>query len=255
MFIDSVYLLVLLFVFLAWLFAASVFSRLTIYEYERGMLFQNGKFRDVLDPGRHWTLKSRDFVQRIDIRENFVTIPAQDVLSADNISIKISLVARYNVEDPERAIFKTTEYHSALYLILQLELRNLVGLTPVDNLLENRKEMGEKLTVSAFPKASEIGIKLNSVDIKDVMFPGELKNIFAKVVSARNEGLAALERARGENAALRKLANTAKLLDKNPSLMQLRILQALGEGTGNSVVLNLVDGETSDLVLEKKGNK
>jgi regulator of protease activity HflC (stomatin/prohibitin superfamily) len=86
-------------------------------------------------------------------------------------------------------------------------------------------------------KAAELGIELSLVGIKDIMFPGDLKAIFAQVVNARKEGLATLERARGETAALRHLANAAKLLESNPALMQLRLLQALGEQPGNTVVL------------------
>jgi hypothetical protein len=88
-------------------------------------------------------------------------------------------------------------------------------------------------------KAEELGLRLISVGLKDIMFPGKLKDVFAQVVSARKEGLAALYKARGETAALRNLANAAKMIESNPSLMQLRILQALGGSSGNSLVLGL----------------
>ncbi|MBN2311251.1 MAG: hypothetical protein JXR94_19895, partial [Candidatus Hydrogenedentes bacterium] len=88
-------------------------------------------------------------------------------------------------------------------------------------------------------KIAELGLRLISVDLKDIMFPGKLKEMFAQVVSARKEGLAALERARGETAALRNLANAAKMIENNPNLMQLRLLQALGEASGNTLVLGM----------------
>jgi hypothetical protein len=85
--------------------------------------------------------------------------------------------------------------------------------------------------------AKEMGLRLIRVDVRDIMFPGPLKEIFAQVARARQEGLAALERARGEMAALRHLANAAKLMEKNPELMQLRLIQCIGGSTGNTVVL------------------
>lgn len=88
-------------------------------------------------------------------------------------------------------------------------------------------------------KASELGMKLISVNLKDIMFPGKLKDMFAQIVNARKEGLAALEKARGESAAMRNLANTARLLENNPSLMQLRIIQAFGESKGNTFILGM----------------
>src|SRR4030067_2173938 len=91
---------------------------------------------------------------------------------------------------------------------------------------------------SSKDKASELGVELLAVNIKDIMFPGELKNIYAQVVNARNEGLAALERARGESAALRNLANAAKLMENNPALFQLRLLQAVGSNSGNTIILS-----------------
>ncbi len=208
-----------------------------ILEYERGLLYRSGKFQRVLNPGRYWYQRLIHTFYKIDVRVRFVSIPGQEVLSADNVSLKVSLAASYRIDDPQRAINSTTNFLEALYLVLQLQLRDLVGSEPVDELLAKRKQIGELLLESSKEKAAELGVTLLSVGLKDVMFPGELKNIYAQVVNARNEGLAALERARGETAALRNLANAAKLLENNPALMQLRILQAVGTGSGNTLVL------------------
>lgn len=88
-------------------------------------------------------------------------------------------------------------------------------------------------------KIKELGLKLISVSLKDIMFPGKLKEIFAQVINARKECLAALEKARGETAALRNLANAAKMIDSNPNLMQLRLVQALGQSSGNTLILGM----------------
>jgi regulator of protease activity HflC (stomatin/prohibitin superfamily) len=208
-----------------------------IFEYERGLLYRQGKFQRVLSPGRHWSLRFIHSVHKIDIRNQFVTLPGQEVLSADNITIKISLAASYQVDDPYLALNKTANYQAALYLLLQLQLRDLVGATNIEELLAKRKEIGGLLYEATVEKAQEIGTKLLFVNIKDVMFPGELKNIFAQVVNARKEGLAALERARGESAALRNLANSTKLLERHPGLLPLRLLQTLSQTAGNTIIL------------------
>lgn len=244
----------LLAVLAAFLFYLGGVKTITIYEFERGLLYRNGKYDRILEPGRHTMLRFGIRLFKVDVRQQIVTIPGQDVLSADNVSIKVSLAATYKVGDPYLAINETASYHQALYQLLQLEARNLIGSTPIDELLAKREEIGAGLLKAARPPAKKIGVELVSVGIKDVMFPGELKNIFAQVVNARKEGLAALERARGESAALRNLANTAKLLENNPALLQLRVLQSLGEGSGNTLVLKLGDEPEIEIGAPKKAS-
>lgn len=208
----------------------------TVLEYERGVLYRRGRFIRVLEPGGYWFWPGLYTIQRIDMRARYVTIPGQDVLTADNISIKISLAASFKIADPFRAINATGNFYEALYLLIQLRLRDLVGALEIDDLLAKRQEIGAQLYESVTAPAAEIGLTVVTVGIKDIMFPGELKQIFAQIVNARKEGLAALERARGESAALRNLANAARLLENNPALLQLRMLQALGGSSGNTVV-------------------
>ena len=136
-----------------------------------------------------------------------------------------------------------------MHLELQLALRQIVGAVDIDSLLATRDEISKKLTEMTEAKARELGLHLISVGIKDIMFPGKLKEVFAQVVSARKEGLAALEKARGETAALRNLANAAKMIESNPGLMQLRMLQTLGGSSGNTLVLGL-PAQTTALPLK-----
>jgi regulator of protease activity HflC (stomatin/prohibitin superfamily) len=227
--------LIILLFGLAWRFAL---MQVVIFEHERGVVYRQGKFHRILQPGGHWLYAFLEKLQKVDIRARFITIPGQDVLSADNITVKVSVAVNFKVDDPFKALNSNFNYSESLYSILQLELRDLFGSTPIDQLLLKRKEIGEALFEKSKEKAAEFGLLLLSADIKDIMFPGELKNIFAQIINARNEGLAALERARGESASLRSLANTAKLLENNPALLQLRILQALQSKSGNTIVLS-----------------
>jgi len=241
-------LLVLVIVLIGIVILTSNIRQVTIFEHEHGLFYQNGKFKRLLSPGQHWYFPRIHTVPKVDIRARFVSIIGQELLTSDNVSIKISLAANYKIEDPYRAVNETANYQETLYLLLQLQLRDLVGATAIDDLLAKRKEIGDQLFENTKSKAAEIGLALISVGIKDIMFPGDLKNIFAQIVNARKEGLAALERARGESAALRNLANTAKLLENNPALLQLRLLQALGSKSGNTIVLKLPDDKESELI-------
>ena len=215
------------------------FLKVVIFEFQRGMLYREGRFIRVLEPGRY-LLRARDtLVRPVDIRPAFVTIPGQEVLSSDGVTLKVSIVAQYEVADLDVAFNKTQDAMSALYLTLQMALRDIVGGAKIDELLENRSRFAEGLVQAATEPIAALGLRLLAADIKDIMFPGELKKIFAQVVQAKQEGLAALEKARGETAALRNLANAARAVNDNPALLQLRMLQAIGGAPGSTLVVGL----------------
>ena len=213
--------------------------KVTIYEFQRGLMYRRGRFERVLEPGRYW-LRARDtFVQVVDARPAFVTVPGQEVLTADGVTLKLTIAAQYEIADLDTAFNKTQNAVEALYLTLQMALREIVGRAKIDELLEDRARFARGLTEIAAEPVAAFGLRLLAADIKDIMFPGELKKIFAQVVQARQEGLAALEKARGESAALRNLANAARLLAANPALLQLRTLQAVEAQPGNTLVLGV----------------
>jgi regulator of protease activity HflC (stomatin/prohibitin superfamily) len=223
--------------------AAAVVSRfvakITVYEYERGLRFDEGRFTGALAPGAYRILRSRTRIDRIDMRPTLASVPGQEVVTRDGVSIRISLVAEYEVADPGVAFVQHADAFGAMYASLQVALREAAAATDVDDLLERRGELGEALQARASGDAERVGLRLLRVEPKDFMFPGELRRSFAQVVVARKEGLAALERARGETAALRNLANAARAIEGNPMLLQLRLLQELGKTGGNTVVLGL----------------
>lgn len=219
-------------------FVLSVMFRVvTVFDYERGLKFVKGKFRTLLEPGRHWYAPFQTVIQKIDIRPRHMSITGQEVLSSDGVTLKVSLAANYVVTDPHQAVVSAVNYQEALYLELQLALRELIGQADIDSVLAARNDLAKQLEDITKPKAAKLGVELISVNFKDIMFPGKLKEIFAQVVNAKKESLAVLEKTRGETAALRNLANAARMLDENPNLMQLRLLQAIGESSGNTIVL------------------
>ena len=213
--------------------------RTTVYEFERGLKYIRGKFRVVLPPGQYWYWPWFTAVRKLDVRPRFASITGQEVLSSDGVTLKVSLAANYEIEKPDVAINQVQDFQEAMHLQLQLALRQIIGSVDIDSLLATRDEMSKRLAEMTEVKARELGLRLISVGLKDIMFPGKLKEVFAQVVSARKEGLAALEKARGETAALRNLANAAKMIESNPGLMQLRMLQTFGGSSGNTLVLGL----------------
>jgi regulator of protease activity HflC (stomatin/prohibitin superfamily) len=216
-----------------------VTRRITILEYEIGLKYTKGRFTTVMGPGQYWYFPFFVTIQQVDVRPRFVSITGQEVLSSDGVTLKVSLAANYEIVDPDVAINKSQNFQEALYLELQLALREIIGSAEIDKILESRNELSKKLAEKTEAKARDLGLKLISVNLKDILFPGKLKEMFAQVVNARKEGLAALEKARGETAALRGLANAARMIESNPNLMQLRLVQVLSQSSGNTLILGM----------------
>jgi regulator of protease activity HflC (stomatin/prohibitin superfamily) len=225
---------------------ALTLRQVTVFEYERGLRYRSGRFTGVLGPGSDWFFPGATRIAKVDIRPTHIVVPGQEVITSDGVGLKITVAAKYAVADPAKALHSTASHATALYTVLQLALRELVGGSPVDEVLSGRVELNAKLHAKCAPAAADFGVELQGADIKDVMFPGDLKKVFSQVVRARQEGLAALEKARGESAALRNLANAAALLEQRPSLLQLRILQAMGQDGGNTIVIGM--NGTPDIV-------
>lgn len=212
-----------------WLYQRFVLKT-TIYSYQRGLRYHNGQLQQVLDPGSYRYVKSNTHIAVLDLRPRYEVIAGQEIMSADNIGLKLSIMAHYRIVDPVQAINNSTSYTEALHLELQVLLREQAAAHTMDELLAARSSLGKQLLEAMRPRATELGLELMKVELRDIMLPGELKRVFAKEITARKEGLAALEKARGEHAALRNLANAARLLENNPALVQLRLIQAIDSG-------------------------
>jgi regulator of protease activity HflC (stomatin/prohibitin superfamily) len=209
----------------------------TVFDFERGLKYRKGRLERTLDPGRHWIYRPHTLVTKVDIRPRFVSLTGQEVLSSDGVTLRVTIAAQYRVSDPEKAINEINDADQGLYLSLQFALREIIGQAKVEEVLARRQEFGPRVMELTSAAAESLGFELLRVNLKDIMFPGDLKKIFAQVVQAQKEGQAALEKARGETAALRNLANAARMISDNPNLMQLRLLQQLAGSSGNTVVL------------------
>ena len=218
----------------------------TVHDFERGLRYRRGRFSGLVDPGTHFSLPPFTEVHVLDGRPSFVTIEGQEVLTSDGVALKVSLAARYVVGDPVAAVTGDQNFRQAIHLELQLGLREVLAVGTAEHVLAARTKIGPSVLEKTASKLAQIGIELLSVEVRDVMVPGELKRVFAGVVAARKEGEATLERARSETAALRNLANAGRMVEDNPGLLQLRMLQQLGSSSGNTVMLTMPDGQASN---------
>jgi len=206
-----------------------------------GLLYHHGVFVRRVNAGKHvvwgfgWTIGAQD------VRKTSLLVAGQDVLTADNVGLKLSLLVTHQVTDPVKAAHETQHWPGDLYNFAQIALRAVVGGIAIEALLNQRLEIGAQLLARVQPEAAKIGITVLSVEVKDVMFPADLKRAFSDVLKAKQEGQAALERARGESASLRNLANAARVLEGNPALMNLRLMQSLSaaQSAGSTLVLGV----------------
>jgi len=207
-----------------------------------GLLYRNGRFIETLAPGARWRFRRGASVLLIDLRQWTVTVPGQEVLTSDSVGLKVSLSVRFSVTRPEHAVHRVADYSDSLYALVQIALREEVGALSIDNLQERRADIGAGVLRRVQAEAEAFGVTVDATEVKDAMFPGDLKRAFAEVIKAKKEGEAAIEKARGESAALRNLQNAAKLLEKNPALYQLRVLESAdiaGKTPGNTLVLGV----------------
>lgn len=222
--------------------------KVTVFEYQKGLLYQNGVFQRLLEPGAYRFYRPSSTVSMVDTRTASVTIGGQEIITADNVGLKLSLQLSYQVVDPVVATHSMQAWYTEIYTMAQLAARDVLSSLKVDEILQNKANVGEKIVEIVKPKAQVIGVNVSQVEIKDLMFPADLRKAFSDLIRARQEGLAALERARGEQAALRSLANAAKMLDGNPALMNLRILQTLSASQGTTPPPTVVLGVPAGLV-------
>ncbi len=210
----------------------------TIFDYECGLLFDRGRFIKLLEPGYYnfWWTRRRSIV-KIDMRSQPLVVGSQEIASLDGIPVRISLATILAVEDARKHFESAQNPQGALYVDLQVIMRELVAPRSLDQLMTERQTLGSELEDKCRVAIEKYGFRLESVSVRDITTSGEVKRAFAEVFKARKAGEAMLERARGETAALRSLANAARMMSDQPALLQLRAIQALAESAGSTLVL------------------
>ncbi len=211
-------------------------AKVTVLDYERVVRLVDGRVREVLGPGRHRYRRWRTRLHRVDMRAFLLTVPGQEVLTADGISVRLSATVRLAAADPVALLVAAQNPQAEVYAAVQLALRDAVAALTLEVLASSRLELTGELTERVRAAAARVGLGVDEIAVRDLMLPGNLRQAFADLVLARQRGKVELERARGEAAALRSLANTADLLERHPALLRLRTLQAAESGQAKLVV-------------------
>jgi regulator of protease activity HflC (stomatin/prohibitin superfamily) len=217
-----------------------------IQDHETALLFKHGRYIDALPPGKHRLWTGGHEVKRVDTREQLLLVQGQELLSADQVAIKLSALASFRVVDALTMHRAASDPAALLYTEIQMALRQIVAADTAEAFLQQKAGHGDKLLTLIAERAALLGLKVDRADIRDVMLPAELKRSFMSALQQRQEANAGLEKARAETASLRTLANAAKLMRDNPEILQLRYLQTIhdvGAGIGNTLVLGLTDSD------------
>ena len=206
-------------------------SKLTVRPGVNTVEYVDGVCTRVLQPGRHDKRYRADY-RAVSVRERLDLVAPQEVLTSDGVSVRVSASVRSLVADPQRFLEAADEPFALVYLAVQVALREaLVEVDAEAVVRAARRALGDSVTLAARAVGERVGLDVLEVVVKDVILPSELRAAYAELVTAKTRGLAQLETARAETAALRSLANGAKLLDEHPALARQRLVQSLPYGS------------------------
>lgn len=216
--------------------AVDVLDSLTVAEDHAGVLYRDGKYVQTLGPGLHafWKKVRGAKVHQVDMRELALKLTGQEIMTADKVTLRLSAVVTYRVADAAKSVAISEDAGQALYREAQLAVRAVVGTRQLDELLADKDAVADELEAAVKRRGGELGLEVIALGIRDVILPGEMKDLMNKVTEARKAAEANLIVRREETAAMRSQANTAKLLESNPVLMRLRELELLEKFSGNS---------------------
>jgi regulator of protease activity HflC (stomatin/prohibitin superfamily) len=208
-------------------------------EYERGVVFMLGRFWRVKGPGLILIIPGIQQMVRVDLRTIVLDVPTQDVISRDNVSVKVNAVVYFRVIDPEKAIIQVEDYHSATSQLAQTTLRAVLGKHELDEMLAERERLNTDIQQVLDAQTDAWGIKVANVEIKHVDLDESMVRAIAKQAEAERERRAKVIHAEGELQASEKLMQAAEMLGRQPGAMQLRYMQTLSNiaGDNSSVIV------------------
>ena len=200
-----------------------------IYEYERGILFTMGRYSHMMSPGWRIVLPVLQSMQKVDLRVKTVDVPSQETMTKDNVSARVNAVLYYKITDASKAILSVEDYMYAMSQLAQTTMRNVIGEVSLDELLSKRDKVSQRIMQIVDRESDPWGIKVTSVDLKDVELPGEMKRVMAKGAEADRERRAVIIKAEGEVVASNNLAKAAKTLASSDGALHLRTLQSIND--------------------------
>lgn len=212
------------------LIAVLIYNSIKILmEYERGVVFFLGKFQTVKGPGLVLVFPIIQRLIRVNLQTVTMEVPAQDVITRDNVSVKVNAVIFLRVVDPQRAVLAVQDYLYSTSQIAQTTLRSVLGQSQLDDLLSKREEINAELQRIIDQQTEPWGVKVSAVEVKNVDLPQEMQRAIARQAEAERERRAKVIHAEGEFQAAQKLADAANVISQNPAALQLRYLQTLVE--------------------------
>jgi regulator of protease activity HflC (stomatin/prohibitin superfamily) len=226
-----------------------------IENHEAGLLYVEGRLAERLAPGRHafWTVGRKIEVKRFDLRPQAVEITAQEMLTRDRIALRVTLTAFRRIVDPERVVAAIADIDGWLYRLVQFAIREAVAVRTLDEVLSAKSALDAELRAYVRERIAETGLEVTELGVKDVILPGEIRELVNKVVEAERTAKANQIRRQEETAATRSLLNTAKLMEDNPLLLRLKELESLErlvEKVGR-IDLHAGEGQGLDALLDK----
>ena len=226
-----------------------------VAEAEAGLVFFDGELVETLKPGRYgyWQIGRKVSAKTLDTRPLPVEVTAQEILTRDRISIRVTLTSFVQVTDVEKAALATPDYQAHVYKLVQFAVREAVGGRTLDELLNDREAVDDQIVAHVRRELGDIGVRVTELGIKDVILPGEMRELINKVVEAEKLAQANLIRRREETAATRSLLNTAKLMEDNPILIRLKELETLERVTEKigRIDVHASSGEGLNAILDR----
>jgi regulator of protease activity HflC (stomatin/prohibitin superfamily) len=200
-----------------------------VQEYERGVIFRLGRLVGARGPGMILLIPGVERMRKVDLRIVTLEVPAQEAITRDNVTVKVNAVVYFRVLDPEEAVVKVLDYTRATSLIGQTTLRSILGQSDLDHLLSERDKINAELQQVIDTQTSAWGVKVTSVEVRDLELPQSMQRAMARQAEAEREKRAKVIHAEGEFVASEQLANAAKVIGSQPATLQLRYLQTLTE--------------------------
>ncbi len=200
-----------------------------INQYERGVVLTLGKFSGIKQPGWRIVVPILQTLIKVDIRIKAVDVPDQEVVTRDNIPVSINAVVYYRVIDSAKAVLEVEDFHYAISQLAQTTMRNSVGEKTLDELLQQRAKIAEKIKTELDAKTDRWGIDVDALELKDVIIPENLKRTISREAEAERERRAVIIKAEGDKVAAENLSLAAKKLSEVPGAMHLRTLQTIND--------------------------
>jgi len=200
-----------------------------LQEYERGVIFRFGRYSGVRQAGLRWIIPMIDQMVRVSLREVVMDVPPQDVITRDNVSVKVNAVIYFRVLHPENAIIKVENYLYGTSQMAQTTLRSICGEQELDGLLTERENLNRKLQATLDDATDPWGVKVRAVEIKHIDLPVDMQRAMAKQAEAERERRAKIIHAEGEHQASERLREASDVMARSPYTLQLRYLQTLAD--------------------------